>query len=139
MLDGLAQAGVSLLLTTHHLEEAEARCARTVIIDHGKVIASGTMAELVEQTVGLHRLVTLRLDAPLNGDTGVEVTGGTAALSADALDHRIVKARLRDVAAELPPLLDRIRLAGRSVDDVEVRGPSLQSVFIHLTGRELRE
>jgi ABC-2 type transport system ATP-binding protein len=139
MLDGLAQSGVSLLLTTHHLEEAEARCARTVIIDHGKVIASGTMAELVEQTVGLHRLVTLRLDAPLNGDAGVEASEGTAALSTDALDRRIVKARLRDVAAELPPLLDRIRLAGRSVDDVEVRGPSLQSVFIHLTGRELRE
>jgi hypothetical protein len=46
---------------------------------------------------------------------------------------------MQDVAAELPPLLDRIRAAGRTVDDVEVRGPSLQSVFIHLTGRELRE
>jgi len=50
-----------------------------------------------------------------------------------------VRARMKDVAAELPPLLERIRLAGRSVDDVDVRGPSLQSVFIHLTGRELRE
>jgi len=50
-----------------------------------------------------------------------------------------VKARLRDVAAELPPLLERIRTTGRAVDDVDVRGPSLQSVFIHLTGRELRE
>ena len=65
MLGELAQAGVSLLLTTHHLEEAEARCSRTVIIDHGKVIAAGTLPELVDQTVGRHRLVTLRLDAPL--------------------------------------------------------------------------
>src|SRR5512141_170840 len=62
VLADLARSGVSLLLTTHHLEEAEARCSRTVIIDHGKVIASGTMSELVAQTVGLHRLVTLRLD-----------------------------------------------------------------------------
>jgi hypothetical protein len=46
---------------------------------------------------------------------------------------------LRDVASELPQLLDRVRQAGRAVEDVEVRGPSLQSVFIHLTGRELRE
>src|SRR6187431_747271 len=68
MLAGLAESGVSLLLTTHHLEEAEARCARTVILDHGKVIASGTMSELVEQTVGRYRLVTLRLDAPLEGE-----------------------------------------------------------------------
>jgi ABC-2 type transport system ATP-binding protein len=138
MLAGLAQSGVSLLLTTHHLEEAEARCSRTVILDHGKVIASGTMAELVEQTVGRYRLVTLRLDAPLDGEIALALDGSDAT-DGDAGDNRVVKARMRDVAAELPPLLDRIRLAGRCVDDVEVRGPSLQSVFIHLTGRELRE
>jgi hypothetical protein len=50
-----------------------------------------------------------------------------------------VRARLADVGAELPPLLDRLRTSGRSVEDVDVRGPSLQAVFIHLTGRELRE
>jgi ABC-2 type transport system ATP-binding protein len=138
MLAALAHSGVSLLLTTHHLEEAEARCSRTVIIDHGKVIASGTMAELVAQTVGLHRLVTIRLDAPLDG-AARSITTGSDTMSTDPADNRIVKARLHDVGAELPPLLDRIRLAGRLVDDVEVRGPSLQSVFIHLTGRELRE
>ena len=65
MLGELRADGVSLLLTTHHLEEAEARCARMVIIDHGRVIASGTLPELVDRTVGRHRLVTLRLDAPL--------------------------------------------------------------------------
>ena len=140
MLAELAQSGASLLLTTHHLEEAEARCARTVIIDHGKVIASGTMPELVDQTVGRYRLVTLRLDAPLDSDAALAVSGQAGdALPAEIADGRVVRARMRDVAAELPPLLDRIRLAGRSVDDVDVRGPSLQSVFIHLTGRELRE
>jgi len=66
------------------------------------------------------------------------VSGASNGTGMDA-DPRIVKARLRDVAAELPPLLERIRTTGRAVDDVDVRGPSLQSVFIHLTGRELRE
>ena len=139
MLAGLAQSGVSLLLTTHHLEEAEARCSRTVIIDHGKVIAGGTLSELVDQTVGRYRLVTLRLDAPLAAGAAGDLSAGAADVTADATDGRVVKARMRDVALELPPLLDRIHRAGRSVDDVEVRGPSLQSVFIHLTGRELRE
>jgi ABC-2 type transport system ATP-binding protein len=139
MLAALAASGVSLLLTTHHLEEAEARCSRTVIIDHGRVIASGTMSELVEQTVGLYRLVTLRLDAPLDAATMPAIMADGDTIAPDAADERIVKARLRDVGAELPPLLERIRLSGRQVDDVEVRGPSLQSVFIHLTGRELRE
>jgi ABC-2 type transport system ATP-binding protein len=138
MLSDLAASGVSLLLTTHHLEEAEARCSRTVIIDHGKVIAAGTMSELVDQTVGRFRLVTLRLDAPLDADTAFKVTGRNNGSAVDG-NGRILKARMRDVASELPPLLDCIRTAGRTIDDVEVRGPSLQSVFIHLTGRELRE
>ena len=138
MLAGLAASGVSLLLTTHHLEEAEARCSRTVIIDRGKVIAAGTMSELVDQTVGRFRLVTLRLDGPLDGHTAFQVAGRNDGPVVDG-DGRILKARMQDVASELPPLLDCIRTAGRAVDDVEVRGPSLQSVFIHLTGRELRE
>lgn len=116
MLAALMADGVSLLLTTHHLEEAEARCSRTVIIDHGRVIAAGTLPELVDLTVGKDRLVTLRL-----------ATG------------EVVTARMRDVAADLPPLLEKVRNAGDLVDDVDVRGPSLQAVFIHLTGRELRE
>ena len=134
MLADLAGQGVSLLVTTHHLEEAEARCSRTVIIDHGRVIASGSLAELVEQTVGRHRLVTLRLDRPVSGST-TDMTDVTI----DPVDPRVLRSRMRDVALELPPLLAHVNRAGLTVDDVDVRGPSLQSVFIHLTGRELRE
>ena len=131
MLAELTAAGVSLLLTTHHLEEAEARCSRTVIIDHGKVIAAGSLAELVDRTVGRHRIVTLRVDAPVTTiPSGVEVTSE---------DRRTLRARVVNVARDLPALLTAIASGGREVEDVEVRGPSLQSVFIHLTGRELRE
>ena len=136
VLAELRRDGVSLLLTTHHLEEAEARCSRTVIIDRGKVIASGTLAELVDRTVGRHRLVTLRMDAPLPAESDCFAGDGAAV---DATDGRTVRTRMGDVAIELPPLLERIHRAGRAVEDVEVRGPSLQAVFIHLTGRELRE
>jgi ABC-2 type transport system ATP-binding protein len=131
MLTDLTREGVSLLLTTHHLEEAEARCARTVIIDHGKVIAAGTMPELVDQTVGRHRIVTLRVDAPV-----AEVPPG---VDVSAEDPRLLRAKVVNVARELPVLLGAIGAQGREVEDVEVRGPSLQAVFIHLTGRELRE
>jgi len=141
VLGELRSSGVSLLLTTHHLEEAEARCSRTVIIDHGRVIASGTLPELVDRTVGRHRLVTLRMDAPfdltLAGPAGTALTAN--GIDTDATDARVLRVRLRDVALELPPLLEQIHTAGRSVEDVDVRGPSLQAVFIHLTGRELRE
>jgi ABC-2 type transport system ATP-binding protein len=137
-LAALSASGVSLLLTTHHLEEAEARCSRTVIIDHGKVIASGTTPELVDQTVGRFRLVSLRLNSPITDAEAVRLLGDRAA-EVDTADRTVVRSRMRDVALELPPLLEGIRAAGRTVDDVDVRGPSLQAVFIHLTGKELRE
>src|SRR6185436_19901939 len=89
MLAELTRAGVSLLLTTHHLEGAEARCTRTVIIDHGKVIAAGTLSELVDRTVGRHRIVTLRLDAPVaSPPSGVEIA---------ADDPRLLRARVTNV------------------------------------------
>ena len=131
MLGELTKSGVSLLLTTHHLEEAEARCTRTVIIDHGRVIAAGTLPELVAQTVGSHRVVTLRLDAP--------IASLPAGAEPDVDDPRLLRARVTDVARDLPALLAAVSAGGREIQDVEVRGPSLQSVFIHLTGRELRE
>jgi linearmycin/streptolysin S transport system ATP-binding protein len=138
VLAELAADGVSLLLTTHHLEEAEARCSRTVIIDHGRVIASGTLAELVDQTVGRHRLVTLRIDGDLPASPA-GFGGNGSRIEVDPIEPRLLRARVRDVAEELPALLTRVRQTGRAVEDVDVRGPSLQSVFIHLTGRDLRE
>jgi len=130
MLAELRDRGVSILLTTHQLEEAEARCQRIVIIDHGKAIAAGTLNELVERTVGAGRRVTLTLDRtpdrPLPG------------FEAEANGTGLV-AQVRDVAAELPGLLGEVRETGCRVLDVEVRSPSLQAVFIHLTGRDLRE
>jgi hypothetical protein len=62
-----------------------------------------------------------------------------AGVEVAADDPRVLRARVTNVARELPPLLGALAAQGREVEDVEVRGPSLQSVFIHLTGRELRE
>ena len=74
------------------------------------------------------------------GGTPKTGTGGMGVnVEVDAADRTLVRSRMRDVAAELPPLLEGIRAAGRAVDDVDVRAPSLQAVFIHLTGKELRE
>ena len=81
--------------------------------------------------------MTLRLDAPLGESPAGSASDG--GIETDAADARVLRARLGDVGLELPPLLERVRRAGRQVEDVDVRGPSLQAVFIHLTGRELRE
>jgi ABC-2 type transport system ATP-binding protein len=130
MLDKLKQAGTSLVLTTHQLDEAQTRGDRIVIIDHGKTIAAGTFRELVEQTVGSGRMVTLTLDRPLP-----RPLDGLAAET----EGRTVRMKTADVASDLPPLLGRVLEAGCHVEDVGVQSPTLQLVFLHLTGRELRE
>jgi hypothetical protein len=85
----------------------------------------------VDQTVGRYRIVTLRVDAP--------VAHPPAGVESAADDPRTLRAKVSNVSRDLPALLTAIAGQGREVEDVDVRGPSLQSVFIHLTGRELRE
>ena len=64
MLAALKREGVSVVLTTHHLEEAERRCERVVIIDHGRIVAAGTTAELVTQALGASRVLAVHLADP---------------------------------------------------------------------------
>jgi ABC-2 type transport system ATP-binding protein len=130
MLDRLRAEGASLLLTTHQLEEAEARCERIVVVDHGRVIAAGTLAELVRDTIGAQRTVTLKLDRP----PGAPLPG-----LADAGGGTLWRGPVRDVDTDVAALLEHVRATGAAVEDLEVRRPTLQAVFLHLTGRELRE
>jgi linearmycin/streptolysin S transport system ATP-binding protein len=130
MLDALREGGASLLLTTHHLEEAERRCDRIVILDHGHEVAEGTLAELIERTVGGGRDVVVHLDR----DAARPVEGFER-----GADARTWRARVHDVAGELPGLLGRVDASGARVEDLEIRRQGLHEVFLHLTGRELRE
>lgn len=129
MLDELRQHGASILLTTHQLDEAEHASDRIVIIDRGRVVAEGRLEELIESTVGVNRHVRFRLAAPVPALAGFETNG----------DARELVTEVEDVALELPKLLARLGEAGAEIRDVDVRAPSLHSVFIHLTGRGLRE
>jgi len=130
MLDALRASGVSLLVTTHYLEEAEARCERIVIVDHGAARAEGSLAELVRHAGLGGRRVCLSLDrVAAAAPAGFSLEPGGMALSAT----------ITDVAGELPGLLARVRGAGLDVRDLDVRTASLQAVFLALTGKELRE
>lgn len=130
MLDELNAQGTSIVLTTHQLEEAESRCDRIVIFDHGRVAAEGTLADLVERTIGTARQVRLRVSDPLRAD----VPGWQHGTQPDEL-----LARVDDVSLQLPGLLDSVRQAGHQVSDVVVAAPSLNQVFLQLTGNRLRD
>ncbi|MBP8274695.1 MAG: ABC transporter ATP-binding protein [Acidobacteria bacterium] len=133
MLAVLKRDGVSVVLTTHHLEEAERRCERVVIIDHGRIVASGTMAELVAQAMGRARVLAMHLGEPLAD--AVTLPDGCV-----TDEHRVViRANVQDIARDVPARLAEVAALGAAVRGMDVTGASLQDVFIALTGRELRE
>jgi ABC-2 type transport system ATP-binding protein len=133
MLDALAREGVSVVLTTHHLEEAESRCERILIIDHGKIVASGTVAELIGQSRAGARLLTIRLAQPLSAAATLPEGWSTDE------DSRLVRAAVVNVGRDVPERVRQLTTMGLSIDDMTMAGASLQDVFIALTGRELRE
>ena len=137
MLDELNQAGTSILLTTHHLDEAQQRSDRILILDQGKVVADGTFDQLVSQSVGASRLVRLRIDHPLR-EPLVVGEGETQSILRRSGAHHI-DTRIDNVSEQLPRLLAVVRQHGYEVSDVEVHAPSLHHVFLHLTGHDLRD
>ena len=123
--------GASLLLTTHQLDEAQQICERIVIIDYGRTIADGTFEELLKSTVGVQQRLTLRLSEPPPAsltEQGYETGEGN-----------VLRRSVDDPAAEMPRIVEAVREAGGTIEDLHLETPSLQTVFIHLTGRELRE
>lgn len=130
MLDELHFQGTSIVLTTHHLDEAEQRSDRIVIVDHGQVIAEGELSELIANTTGTQRLVTM--------DISGLMVAAPVGIRWDQERNRYL-ASVDNVAEELPKILDRIQSVGGLVKDLEVHQPNLHDVFLYLTGKELRE
>ncbi|WP_419189330.1 ABC transporter ATP-binding protein [Stieleria marina] len=136
MLDALHAAGTSILLTTHHLDEAQQRSDRIVIMDQGSVVADGDFNSLVAQTVGPSRLVRLRLQSPI---TSPLRDVGTNQLTTGKVGDDLIETRIDDVSVQLRHLLQSVSDQGCHVTDVEIQSPSLHHVFLHLTGHELRD
>jgi ABC-2 type transport system ATP-binding protein len=128
--------GVTVLLTTQYLEEADALAHRIVVVDHGRVIADGTPLELKEASRSAHLEVTL--SAPHPG-----AVAAIAPLVAGAVDVNDDGRRLSagvDAAAGLATSVVRaLDAAGVLVDNIEVRQPSLDDVFFSLTGGHIEE
>jgi linearmycin/streptolysin S transport system ATP-binding protein len=135
-VEGLSGAGMAVLYTTHYMEEAERLCDRIGIIDHGQLIAEGTRADLVSM-VGEGDQVRLSATGDLAG-----AADGLAARAwvrqARALDGSLDLV-VENARSELPSILTDVAAAGVTVRSVEVAEPDLEAVFLHLTGRALRD
>ncbi|WP_443071216.1 ATP-binding cassette domain-containing protein [Streptomyces sp. NBC_01476] len=132
VIRGLIADGATVLLTTQYLEEADELADRIVVIDHGRVIAAGSAAELKARTGGAQLRVTLTTAHPEAAGALRRFAAGAVAVSQDGRHLRAPVSSGPGLAGAVVRALDE---AGISVDDVEVRPPSLDDVFFALTGR----
>ncbi|MGZ5129236.1 MAG: ATP-binding cassette domain-containing protein [Actinomycetota bacterium] len=135
-VEALASDGMAVLYTTHYMEEAERLCDRVGILDEGSLKAEGTRRELIS-LVGEHD--RLRIDA--RGDLPA---AGVAALTVPGVEEAVPREGgldllARDVRASLAEIVRAIDGTGAGITSIEVEEPNLEAVFLHLTGKALRD
>jgi ABC-2 type transport system ATP-binding protein len=138
----LNRQGATVLYTTHYMEEAQELSDHIAIMDHGKIIAYGTHEELVK-IVGHADRITLTINAPLGrGDESARILEQWQ--SAEGVQHvsaedGTVELLVDDSNLVLPHLFETATQAGVRITSVDIQEPNLEAVFLHLTGRALRD
>src|SRR5712671_5370156 len=126
--------GQTMLLTTHYMEEADEICDRVAIMNHGRVLALDT-PDALKSSLGTGTIVTVTADgdlAQLAFLLGQEVQGVTHSRHVE----NTVVLQARQAGGLLPQLLNAAERGGFGVRDVAVSEPTLENVFIHLTGKD---
>jgi ABC-2 type transport system ATP-binding protein len=136
ILGELHDRGQTILLTTHYMEEADQLCDRVAIMDHGHILALDEPAEL-KRSAGADTIVQINTDGRPD-DLARHMRTMRGATDARVLDHR-VHVSLRRVDGVVPKVLAHAERKGFHVSDLSVTEPTLETVFIKLTGKDLRE
>jgi len=135
-VEAMSRAGMAVLYTTHYMEEAERLCDRIAIIDAGRIQAEGTRSQLI-QIVG-------ELDEIRLAGTG-DLAAAAARLQALPAVHKVAEVgrgltlQVREAPTAVAGVVTTAGGAGMDLTDVEISRPNLESVFLHLTGRALRD
>jgi ABC-2 type transport system ATP-binding protein len=127
--------GTTILYTTHNLQEAEELCHRIGIMDQGKILAEGTLTELIK-IVGEKDIALISGD--FSAETGRKMLSSLKDTTVISLEDGKIIVSL-DASKKIPLLLQDFFKQGISIDDVSIKQPNLESVFLKLTGKELRE
>ncbi len=135
-IEQLSGAGMAVLYTTHYMEEAERLCDRIGIVDLGELKAEGTRAELVAM-VGEHDRISL--EGTGNLAAAADAAGKLEAVQAASVQDHGIELIVDSARGLLPELLATVAQHGVAVSSVEVSEPNLEAVFLHLTGRALRD
>ena len=126
----LKQRGVTLILTTHYMDEAEQLCDRLVVMDHAKIVAEGTPRELIDR-YSTPEVLELRFDPSLHDQAAEKIKD----ISAERIE--VLADRILLYVADGDEVLAVVRAAGLEPLTSLVRRSTLEDVFLHLTGRRL--
>jgi ABC-2 type transport system ATP-binding protein len=126
--------GLSVVLTTHYLEEADHLAQQVAIIDHGQIVVAGAPEALKAELRGDAMQVEL-VDALPAADVLAALSGRDAALREVSIDGRVLRARVDDGASALPAVLAALDAAGIRAATATVARPSLDDVYLRHTGR----
>ncbi len=130
----LKKRGRTLILTTHYMEEAEVLCDRVIVVDHGKIIAEGTPRSLISSLKG-SQVIELHSEP----DLAPETFHGLPGLEEVRRQDERLLLSVGALHEALPAVLERVKASGATLKNLSTREANLEDVFIHLTGRALRE
>lgn len=135
-MEGLRDAGKTILLTTHYMDEAQRLCDRVAIVDHGHLIALGTPRELI-QSLGVEQVVECSVaEGQSLAIAALEALPGVRRAQMEEDLHTLQV----DAAHEtIPALLALLEASGLTLTALRTHSPTLEDVFVALTGRHLRE
>jgi ABC-2 type transport system ATP-binding protein len=137
ILGELHTDGQTILLTTHYMEEADQLCDRLAILDHGRLLALGTPVEL-KNTTGADTVVTLTAHGDLDALGGLLLAEVDGVERVDRVETKLLLI-VRGAGGIVPAVFNAAERNGFVVTDVSVTEPTLETVFINLTGKDLRE
>ena len=135
-VEALSVEGMAVLYTTHYMEEAERLCDRIAIVDAGRIQAEGTRDELIRLTGGVDHITLTG-----GGDTAAVagVLRELAPVTEVAAEPHLLTLTVRDAPRAVAEVVTTATGAGMSLEGVEISRPDLESVFLHLTGKALRD
>jgi ABC-2 type transport system ATP-binding protein len=137
ILRQLNAEGQTILLTTHYMEEADQLCSRVAIMDHGKILALDTPAKL-KQSVGIDTIVTVKSSGDQDRLADVLQKGVEGVTSTRKTDGGL-ELHVRGGDRLLARVITCAESSGFDIGDISIAEPSLETVFINLTGKELRD
>jgi ABC-2 type transport system ATP-binding protein len=131
----IAAAGTTIVYTTHYIEEAERLCDRIAILDEGRIVAAGTLQELLG-VVGIGEVIEIRGAAAASDDRTLEALPGVVKIERE---EGVVRLFVQSAGHALGLMAGALRELGDRIESLDVHRVSLESVFMHLTGKALRD